>query len=312
VVMTAVVIVVAPACSRARVVRIEPELDAAISADARPELLRGDYFGATEGPVWVDDQGGYLLFSDMEASRIYKWTRAGQLSVFLEKSGSNGLTIDRSGRMIVAGMTDRAITRVEPDGSRMVLADRYNGKRLNSPNDVVVKSDGAIYFTETGTGASEHESDTVPFYGVYLIRDGMLRVLDRDPQGAQPNGIAFSPDEGTLYVAGGLTITTYDVLADDTVTNARVLIDMSREQSSGSTDGMKVDRAGRIYCSGPGGVWIVSPQGTHLGTIVTPDHIANMAFGDADSKTLYMVGGRSLWQIRVNTAGIRPVTKEKR
>jgi gluconolactonase len=317
------------------VVRLDPALDALVAPNAKPELLKGDYFGAIEGPVWVDQapSGSYLLFSDMAANVIYKWSPAGQLSVFLDKSGysgndlnnvggqytngrlhllligSNGLTLDRQGRLIIAGMTDRNVTRLEKDGTRTTLADRYEGKRLNSPNDLVVKSDGAIYFTETTSGIrgrDEGPAREIPFHGVYLIKDGMLRLLDKDPQGAAPNGIAFSPDERILYVNGGTKITAYDVRPDDTLANPRLLIDMSIEKIPGNTDGMKVDRSGNIYCSGPGGVWIVSPQGKHLGTIVPAERAANLAFGDGDSKTLYMVGGRSLWRIRVNTPGIRP------
>jgi gluconolactonase len=316
------------------VIRLDPALDASISPNAKPELLKGEYFGAVEGPVWVGTDGGYLLFSDMAANVIYKWTPDGRLSVFLEKSGytgndlnnvggqytngrlhllligSNGLTLDRQGRLIIAGMTDRNVTRLEQDGTRTTLADRYEGKRLNSPNDLVVKSDGAIYFTETTSGIrgrDEGPARELPFHGVYLIKDGLLRLLDKDPQGAAPNGIAFSPDEKILYVNGGTKITAYDVQPDDTVTNPRVLIDLGGANGvPGNTDGMKVDRSGNIYCSGPGGVWIVSPQGKHLGTIVPAERVANLAFGDADSKTLYMVGGRSLWRIRVNTPGIRP------
>jgi gluconolactonase len=331
------------------IVRLDPALDAVVQASAKAELLKGDYFGAIEGPVWVDDSGGgYLLFSDMAANVIYKWMPAGQLSVYLEKSGytgndvnnvggqysngrlqllligSNGLTVDREGRLIIAAMTDRALARIEANGARTTLADKYDGKRLNSPNDLVVKSDGAIYFTETTSGMrgrDESPARELPFHGVYLIKDpstalaasGSLRLLDKDPQGAAPNGIAFSPDERILYVNGGTKITAYDVAADDTIANPRVLIDTGGDRTTpGNTDGMKVDRSGNIYCSGPGGIWIVSPQGKHLGTIVTPERVANLAFGDADSKTLYMVGGRSLWRIRVNIAGIRPVTKEKR
>ena len=321
---------------RNTVVRLDPALDALIAPGAKAELLKGDYFGAIEGPVWVDADGGYLLFSDMAANVIYKWTPAGQLSVFLEKSGytgtdlnnvggqytngrlhllligSNGLTLDREGRLIIAGMTDRNVTRLEKNGMRTVRADRYAGKRLNSPNDLVVKSDGAIYFTETTSGIrgrDEGPAREIPFHGLYLIQDGMLRLLDKDPQGAAPNGIAISPDEKILYVNGGTKITAYDVRNDDTLANPRVLIDTAVEKVAGNTDGMKVDRSGNIYFSGPGGVWIVSPQGRHLGTIVTPERVANLAFGGADSKTLYLAGGRSLWRIRVNTAGIRPTTR---
>src|SRR5258705_13853611 len=155
-------------------------------------------------------------------------------------------------------MTDRNITRLEKDGSRTTLADKYDGKRLNSPNDLVVKSDGAIYFTETTSGMrgrDESPARELPFHGVYLIKDGALRLLDKDPQGSAPNGIAFSPDEKILYVNGGTNITRYDVRADDTIANARVLIDMSAEKTPGNTDGMKGDRSGNIYCSAPGGGW---------------------------------------------------------
>jgi len=325
------------------VVRLDPALDALIAPGSKAELLKGDYFGAIEGPVWSDS--GYLLFSDMAGNVIYKWTPAGGVSVFLEKSGytgndlnnvggqytngrlhllligSNGLTLDREGRLIIAGMTDRNVTRLEKDGKRTVLADRYEGKRLNSPNDLVVKSDGAIYFTETTSGIrgrDEGRSREIPFHGLYLIKDpstalgasGSLRLLDKDPQGAAPNGIAFSPDEKILYVNGGSKVSAYDVRADDTIANPRLLIDVGGTNNvPGNTDGMKVDRSGNIYFSGPGGVWIVSPRGKHLGTIVTPERVANLAFGDADSRTLYLVGGRSLWRIRVNTAGIRPTTR---
>jgi len=341
--MAGAVTLLAQAPPQNAVVRLDPALDALIHAGAKAELLKGDYFGATEGPVWVDEgRSGYLLFSDMAANVIYKWTPAGALSVFLDKSGytgtdlnnvggqytngrvhllligSNGLTLDRQGRLIIAAMTDRSVTRLEKNGTRTTLVDKYDGKRLNSPNDLVVKSDGAIYFTETTSGMRGREESLareLPFHGVYLIKDpstalgagGTLRLLDKDPQGSAPNGIAFSPDEKTLYVNGGTKITRYDVLADDTIANPRVVIDTGGDnRTPGNTDGMKVDRNGSIYVSGPGGVWIISPQGKHLGTIVTPDRVANLAFGDADSKSLYMVGGRSIWRIRVNVPGIRP------
>jgi gluconolactonase len=333
-VMAGAVTLLAQAPPQNGVVRLDPALDALIHAGAKAELLKGDYFGATEGPVWVGEgRSGYLLFSDMAANVIYKWTPAGALSVFLDKSGytgtdlnnvggqytngrihllligSNGLTLDRQGRLIIAAMTDRSVTRLEKNGTRTTLVDKYDGKRLNSPNDLVVKSDGAIYFTETTSGMRGREESPareLPFHGVYLINDGTLRLLDKDPQGSAPNGIAFSPDEKILYVNGGVHITRYDVLADDTIANPRVLIDLGLEKTPGNTDGMKVDRNGNIYVSGPGGVWIISPQGKHLGTIVTPDRVANLAFGDADSRSLYMVGGGSLWRIRVNVPGIRP------
>ena len=331
----AVGIVSAQESGQNAVVRLDPALDALISPSAKAELLKGDYFGAIEGPLWVDEgASGYLLFSDMAANIIYKWAPPGTVSVFLEKSGftgtdlnnvggqyfngrlhtlnigSNGLTLDRQGRLVIAAMTDRAVIRIERNGTRTTLADHYDGKRLNSPNDLVVKSNGTIYFTETTSGMrgrDESPSRELPFHGLYLIKDGALKLLDKDPQGSAPNGIAFSPDERILYVNGGRNITRYDVQPDDTIANPRVLIEMNAQGAQGGADGMKVDRQGNIYCSGPGGIWIVSPAGKHLGTIVTPERVANLAFGDSDSKSLYMVGGRSLWRTRVNIPGIRPV-----
>lgn len=322
----------APATDQA-VVRIDAALDAIVSADARVEPLKGDYFGALEGPLWVpSSEGGFLLFSDMAANVIYKWTAPGELSVFLEKSGftgtnltevggqyfngrlhtlnigSNGLALDRQGRLIIAAMTDRALTRVEKDGSRTVLADRFEGKRLNSPNDLVVKSNGAIYFTDTTSGLRGRDDSPareLPFHGVYLWKNGALALLDKDPNGQAPNGIALSPDERFLYVNGGRFITRYDVRADNTIANPKVLVDMTAEKAGGYTDGMKVDARGNIYCSAPGGVWVIAPDGTHLGTIVTPERVANLAFGDADGRSLYLVGGRSLWRLRVAIPGYR-------
>src|SRR5258706_2483570 len=236
-VMASLAIVGGQAPPQNGVVRLDHALDALIPTSAKAELLKGDYFGAIEGPVWVDEgQSGYLLFSDMAANVVYKWTPAGALSVFLDKSGftgtdvnsvggqysngrlqllligSNGLTLDRQGRLVIAAMTDRAVARLEKSGTRTTLADKYEGKRLNSPNDLVVKSDGAIYFTETTSGMrgrDESPARELPFHGVYLIKDGALRLLDKDPQGSAPNGIAFSPDEKILYVNGGANIHRY-------------------------------------------------------------------------------------------------------
>lgn len=267
-----------------------------------------------EGPVY-SPAGRYLLWSDIPNDRILRWDETSyQVSVFRQPAGNtNGHTLDTEGRLVSCEHGNRRVTRTEHHGGLSVLASEYDGKRLNSPNDLVVKSDGAIYFTETTSGIrgrDEGPARELSYHGVYLIKDATLRLLDKDPQGAAPNGIAFSPDEKILYVNGGTKITAYEVREDDTVANPRVLIDLGGANGvPGNTDGMKVDRSGNIYVSGPGGVWIISPQGKHLGTIVTPERVANLAFGDADSKTVYMVGGRSLWRISVNTAGIRPMTR---
>jgi len=298
----------------------------------------GEHFGVTEGPIWIQEgQSGYLLFSDMPANVVYKWTPDGQVSVFLEKSGftgtdnsnvggqstsgrlavillgSNGLTLDPQGRLVMATHGDRSVVRLEKDGTRTVLADRYEGKRLNSPNDVVVKSDGAVYVTDAPFGLRGREKSPqmeLNFNGLYLVKDGKVQLLDKDPQGGFPNGIAFSPDEKYLYVSRssvGGKILRYDVQPDDTVTNARVFIDTT------SSDGMKVDRKGNIYLTS-GGVWVVSPEGKHLGTIHLPKILGvtptNLTFGDADRQSLYITARTHLFRIRVKIpgtgAGIRP------
>lgn len=317
------------------VIRLDPGLDGLVTSDAKLELLKGDYFGFLEGPVWVrEGQSGYLLFNDIPANVIYKWTPDGVLSVFLERSGftgtdisnvgavvnngrltvvligSSALALDREGRLVIVAMADRKIVRLEKDGTRTTLADRYEGKRLNSPNDLVIKSNGALYFTD-GTGGLRYRDDDptkeLPFHGVFLLKNGRLQLLARDPLGLSPNGIALSPDETSLYVCspGARKIVRFDVQPDDTVTNARLLVDMSGDKTPGGPDGMKVDQRGNIYATGPRGVWIISPDGRHLGTILTPENATNLAFGDVDGKTLYIVGHRNLYRIRLNASGIR-------
>lgn len=312
--------------------RLDPALDKIVAVDAELELLKGDYFGFLEGPVWVPEPaGGFLLFSDLPANAIYKWTPKGELSVFLQRSGftgsdtsnagmelnngrlhvlllgSNGLTLDRQGRVVFCAHGDRAVVRLEKDGTRTILADRYEGKRLNSPNDLVMRSDGALYFTDPSyglRGADKNPLMELSFHGVFLLKDGRLQLLDKDPQGVPPNGIVLSPDEQHLYVGAGRTITRYDVRPDGTIANGRVFVDMSEDKTPGGVDGMKVDRNGNLYSTGPGGIWVISPEGKHLGTIRV--QAANLAFGDADSKTLYLTARRDLYRIRVNVPGIRP------
>ena len=310
------------------VIRLDPALDQIVSANAKVETLKSDYFGITEGPVWIEEgPSGYLLFNDLGANVIYKWTPDNKLSVFLEKSGytgdiaaatragfganngrlfimnfgSNGLALDPQGRIVFTAQGDRAIVRLERDGSRTILADRYEGKRLNRPNDMAVRSDGAVYFTDPH--ADNSPVMELDFSAVFLVKDGKIQLLDKD---YRPNGIAFSPDEKYLYVNGGQKIMRYEVRPDGTVANRREFIDMSTDKAPGGADGMKVDSKGNVYCTGPGGLWIISPEGKHLGTIVLPDNPTNMAFGDADYKTLYITARKSLCRIRLNVPGIRP------
>ena len=310
------------------VIRIDPALDQIVAAGARLEMLKADYFGLTEGPVWIQQgRTGYLLFSDIGANVIYKLAPGGALSVFLDKSGytgelaaagfqgfmanngrlnignfgSNGIVVDPQGRLIFCAQGDRAIVRIEKDGKRTVLADRYQGKRLNRPNDLVLKSDGAIYFTDPRP--ANNPSMELPAPAVFLIKNGVVQLLLDDYR--TPNGLAFSPDEKYLYVndTQRRLILRYDVQPGDTIANGRVFIDMNNDQAPGNPDGMKVDARGNVYCTGPGGVWIISPEGKHLGTILLPENATNMNFGDADGKTLYITDRRSLARIRLKVAG---------
>jgi gluconolactonase len=311
--------------------RLDPALDAIVSPDATPELL-DDHFGTTEGPIWIQEgQAGYLLFSDIPANVIYKWAPGSGVSVFLEKSGytgtdisnvgaqstsgrlavivlgSNGLALDPQGRVVIATHGDRNIVRLENDGRRVVLADRYDGKRFSGPNDLVIKSNGALYFTDNIFGLRGRDKSPareLPFNGVYLVKDGKVQLLDKNPQGGSPNGIALSPDEKLLYVGSGGKIVRYEIQPDDTIANQHVLLESG-------TDGMKADERGNLYLTTRGAVVIVSAEGKHLGTIHlpgtpgVPTTTTNVAFGDADRKTLYIAARTHLYRIRLKVAGPR-------
>jgi gluconolactonase len=336
--------VAAAQTGNAGIVRFDPEVDAILPADAKLEMLPAEGFEGGEGPVWISTgKTGYLLFSDIPGNRIEKWTPdcftypcpvTGKLSVYLEHAGNkdaspsgagagmsrgtNGLTTDKQHRLLMDATGDRAVERIEKNGTRTVLADRYEGKRLTCPNDIVVKSDGAIFFTDGAAGCLEGRENSpvkeLPFHGVYVIRKGKLQLLDKDPGDIPPNGIALSPDEKTLYATNGgpapnqRKIFAYDIQADDTVKNRRVVVDLTGEKGMGGPDGVKVDRKGNIYTAATGGLWIVSPEGKRLGLVRAPEGIrfANNAFGDADSKTMYLVSAKNLWRIRLNIPGVRP------
>lgn len=325
------------------IVRLDSALDAIVSPNSRVEIIKGDkaenpsnffYFGALEGPVWVQEgSSGYLLFCDIPANVVYKWTPDGKVSVFLEKSGftgtdtsnagmqanngrlaviylgASGLALDPQGRLVLAGLGGREVARIEKDGSRTVLADRYEGKRINGPNDLVVKSNGAVYFTDMFAGLRGGEKSPfreLPFNAVYVVKDGQLRLLEKDPFGIVPNGIALSPDEKYLYVGGSRKIIRYDMLPDDSTANGRVFVDMTADTApGGGPDGVRVDEKGNLYSTGPGGVWIISPDGRRLGTIRPPEPVSNFAFGDADGKTIYFTNRTNLYRMRVNVAGFR-------
>jgi len=263
-------------------------------------------FGFTEGPVWCGD---YLLFSDIPQNRIVRWRRLSEgpeVNTFRSPSGnSNGLTLDRSRRLIACEHGTRRVTRTEIDGSITVLAERYQGKRLNSPNDVVVRSDGSIYFTDPPYGlANMNEWKELPFNGVYrLAPDGELVLLVDDFD--RPNGLAFSPDESLLYVndTARQHIRAFDVKPDGGISNGRTLIEMEGAEP-GAPDGMKVDSQGNIYCTGPGGFWIITPGGKSLGRIMPPELPANLAWGDADWKSLYLTARPSIYRLRLNIPGV--------
>jgi gluconolactonase len=311
----------APAAAPAKVVRLDPSLDRILPKGATIEKLAGG-FQFIEGPVWHPD--GYLLFSDPNANTIYRWTPDGAVSVFRSKSGytgvdigeyhqpgSNGLTLDRNGLLTINEHGNRRVTRLERTGKITVLADRYDGKRLNSPNDLVYRSDGTLYFTDPPFGLPKAFDDPrkeLPFSGVYMVKDSQVQLLTKELSG--PNGIAFSPDERYLYVDNWdlkhKVLMRYEVNPDGTIANGKVFHDFTRDPEPVALDGIKVDVQGNVYVSAPGGLWILSPAGKTLGRIVPPEHDANFTFGDADGKSLYLTASTGLYRVRVNVPGIRP------
>jgi gluconolactonase len=307
-----------------QVVRLDPAVGALVPADAKVEKVAGG-FGFVEGPVWVQNgNAGYLLFSDIPANAIKKWTPDGKVSVFLEKSGftgtdpsvaqrdpvmingSNGIVIDKEGRVVYCQHGNGAIERLEKDGKRTVLANKYEGKHLSSPNDLVLKSDGSLYFTDPAFGLAKGDADPhkeLPFNGVYRLANGKLQLLTKDLKG--PNGLAFSPDEKYLYVndTPAATYWRYEVQPDGGIANPKVFVNMSAVKEDGGADGVKVDKKGNVYATGPGGVWILTPDGKHLGTIKSAEVPANLAFGDADGKALYLTARTGLYRIRLSIPG---------
>lgn len=265
-------------------------------------------FGFTEGPVW---RGEDLLFSDIPNSRTvrYRPTPAGpEITTFRHPSGNaNGLTLDHQGRLIACEHSGRRVSRIGDDGRVETLADSYEGKRLNSPNDVVVRSDGSIYFTDPPYGLPRlTEGKELPFNGVYRIDpSGTLHLLADDFE--RPNGLAFSPDERTLYVddSARFHVRAFDVAPDGGLANGRVWAELKPGPNErGVPDGMKVDQQGNVYCTGPAGIWLFDPNARFLGRIVTPETPANLAWGDADWRTLYVTAQTSLYRIRLNVPGI--------
>ena len=311
---------------RTEVVRQDAALDAIVPPSAKIEKL-ADGFLFTEGPVWIPrtpTTEGYLLFSDPNANTIYRWSPDGQVSVFRTKSGyagvdvgeygqpgSNGLTLDREGRLTINEHGNRRVVRLEKTGALTILADRYQGRRLNSPNDLVYRSDGALYFTDPPFGLPKVLEDPrkeLPFSGVFCLINGELKVVSTDLAG--PNGLAFSPDERYLYVGNWdpkkKVVMRYEVRPDGSLVNGQVFFDMTSAPGEDALDGIKVDQRGNLYVSGPGGLWILSPEGKHLGTLRGPEHPHNLAWGDDDGRTLYLAAQTGLYRIRLSIPGVRP------
>ncbi len=302
------------------ITRLDPRFDPLVPKEAQVEEI-ADGFTWVEGPVW-HKQGGYLLFSDIPTNSIYKWTPTEGISLFLKNSGysgstlfagkepgSNGLTLDADGRLVLCRHGDRQIGRLEADGTISTVADRYDGHRINSPNDLAFKSNGDLYFTDPPFGLPMlfDDPDKAPVQGVYRVaRDGTVTRLITDIKA--PNGIAFSPDEKTLYVSDvdpkRAAWLAYDVMDDGTVANGRVFFDATRWRKDPffGPDGFKVDKQGNIFGARPGGLSVIAPDGTLLGTIETGRPTSNVAWGE-DGHTLFITGGASVYRLRLTTTG---------
>lgn len=315
------------ATSATKIERLDPALDKLIAPDAKVEIL-GEGYAWSEGPVWVKS-GGYLLFSDIPNNVIHRWKQGEGVRQYLKpagytgteprggETGSNGLTLDSQGRLVLAQHGDRRVARMDapldkPQPKFTTIADRFDGKRFNSPNDLVFHSNGDVYFTDPAYGMEKQWEDPkreIPFAGVYRVsrKDGSVTLLTKDM--TRPNGVAFSPDEKKLYIAQSDQTAAiwrvFDVKPDGTIANSRVLFDATSmvKTQPGLPDGLKIDTDGNLWATGPGGVLIISPDGKHLGTIVTGQRTANCAFGD-DGRTLYMTANMYLMRLRVKAKGM--------
>jgi gluconolactonase len=263
-----------------------------------------DGFGFTEGPVW-DDRGRFLYVSDEEQNKVYRVFPDGRKEALVSMGDPDGSTLDKQHRFITTASVLRAIVEVQPDGNIRTLADKFEGKKFNSPNDIVVGPDGALYFTDPTLDLVKGEKQEIPFQAVYRLDDaGAVRLVARDFQ--QPNGLAFSPDGKRLYVDDSKTreIRVYDVGQNGEVSGGRLF--GKEEGRRGVPDGMKVDAAGNLYVTGPGGIWVWSPDGQRLGAILLPEVAANLAWGDSDYRTLYITATHSVYRLRTKARGFAP------
>lgn len=315
--------------------RLDPAFDSLVPQDAMLEKVATG-FTWVEGPVWIPS--GYLMFADIPSNSIRKLAPNGEVTIFKQPSGyqgagpfggkepgSNGMTLDNKGRLTVAGHAGRNVWRLEQisgHARKTVLADAYEGKKLNSPNDVVYKSDGSLYFTDPPYGLrtqDDHDPHKeLPFDGVYRLPgastqkpgaapdNSKLQLLIKDL--SHPNGIAFSPDEKYLYIAnsGPKIWMRYPVKPDGTLGPGTTFYDATADHRPGGPDGMKIDANGNIYSAGPGGVWILSPEGKHLGTLLMPEVVANVAWGGPDHSTLYITASTSVYRVKLKAHGRMP------
>jgi gluconolactonase len=298
-----------------KITRLDKAFDQIVPPGAMPEKVASGFI-FVEGPVWHPD--GFLLFSDIPANRVYRLGADDKPEVFLEKSGytgtgtptgeigSNGLGLDQTGQLLLCQHGNRQLVRQEPSGQLTVLADRYLGRRLNSPNDVICRRDGTLYFTDPSWGLeknSDKPQREVPFNGVYRWANGQVHLVDSTL--VKPNGIGLSPDQRTLYVADmNKKWYAYRLRADGTVKDKRLFFDASAIQDNGHIDGLKVDTKGNVYGTGPNGVMVFSPKGRYLGAIKFAEVAANIGWGGPDGRTLYATCKTSVYRIRLSQRGL--------
>jgi gluconolactonase len=275
-----------------------------VPIDAKLELVAGG-MGFTEGPVW--DPAGFVYVSDEEINKIFRIYPDGHKEELIALGDPDGNTYDEHRQLIDCASVLRAIIRIKPDGTYTVLADRYHGKRLNSPNDVVIGPDGAIYFTDPTSDLPKDQKQELDFKGVFRL-DAQGRVTLLTKELTEPNGLAFSPDGKKLYVDDSTqrNIRVYDFQPDGTLRNGRIFGEEPGRKGEGVPDGMKLDMAGNLYVTGPGGIWVWDSGGRRLGTIILPEQPANLAWGDSDTKTLYITATTSLYKLKTNMPGFVP------
>lgn len=279
---------------------MSPDFWKLVSRDARLETVASG-FGFTEGPVW--DTSGFVYVSDETLNKIFRVYLDGRKESVIDLGDPDGNTFDRQGRLIDCASVLRAIIRITPDGKYTVLADHFQGMKFNSPNDVVIGPDGAIYFTDPTLDLPSGQKQETPFQGVYLLDgNGGVQLLTKEL--SQPNGLAFSPDGKKLYVDDSKqrNIRVYD-FADGAIANGRIFGEEPGGRHEGVPDGMKIDEEGNIFVTGPKGIWVWDSQGHHLGTIAMPEQPANLTWGERDRRTLYIAATTSLYRLRTSTSG---------